>query len=133
MNMGVPSYNITSAVNLVVAQRLVRTLHKCKKKLELPPEALLQVGFKEDQLDDLSLYQPAGCGECNEGYRGRTGVFEVMPITDAIANIILEEGNALRINDQARREGIIDLRQSALNKVAVGVTDLIEINRVTKD
>jgi type IV pilus assembly protein PilB len=133
MNMGVPSYNITSAVNLVVAQRLVRTLHKCKKKLELPNEALIQAGFKEDVLDDLKLFQPVGCSECNEGYRGRTGVFEVMPITDSISKIILEEGNALRIKEQAKIEGILDLRQSALNKVAAGVTDLIEINRVTKD
>lgn len=133
MNMGVPSYNITSAVNLVVAQRLVRTLHKCKKPLELPPEALLQAGFKEEDLDDLTLYQPNGCSECNEGYRGRTGVFEVLPISDSIARIILEDGNAMRISDQARNEGILDLRQSALRKVAKGITDLIEINRVTKD
>jgi type IV pilus assembly protein PilB len=133
MNMGVPSYNITSAVNLIVAQRLVRTLHKCKKPLDMPPEALIQAGFGKDELEELRLYQPTGCGECNEGYRGRTGIFEVMPITDAIARIILEEGNAIRIQEQARTEGIFDLRQSALRKVANGVTDLIEINRVTKD
>ena len=133
MNMGVPSYNITSAVNLVVAQRLLRMLHTCKKKLELPPEALLQAGFEKNQLEELTLYQPTGCSECNEGYRGRTGIFEAMPITDDIARIILEEGNALRIAEQARKEGIIDLRQSARNKVAMGITDLIEINRVTKD
>ena len=133
MNMGVPSYNITSAVNLVVAQRLLRTLHTCKKKLELPKEALLQAGFEKQDLDELTLYQPTGCSECNEGYRGRTGIFEAMPITDTIAKIILEEGNSLRIAEQARAEGIIDLRQSALNKVAKGITDLIEINRVTKD
>jgi type IV pilus assembly protein PilB len=133
MNMGVPGYNITSAINIVMAQRLVRTLHGCKKKLELPPEALLQAGFGEDELENLKLYQPTGCSECNEGYRGRTGIFEVMPITDAIANIILSEGNAIRIAEQARKEGILDLRQSALNKVAQGMTDLIEINRVTKD
>jgi type IV pilus assembly protein PilB len=133
MNMGVPSYNITSAVNLVVAQRLLRKLHTCKKKLELPPEALLKAGFEKHELEELVLYQPTGCSECNEGYRGRTGIFEVMPITEDIARIILEEGNSLRIAEQARKEGIIDLRQSALNKVANGITDLIEINRVTKD
>ncbi len=133
MNMGVPSYNITSAINLVIAQRLIRTLHSCKKKLELPPEALLQAGFEKQELEDLTLYQPAGCSECNEGYRGRTGIFEVMPITDTIAKIILEEGNALRIAEQARIEEVLDLRQSALKKVAAGITDLIEINRVTKD
>ena len=133
MNMGVPSYNITSAVNLVVAQRLVRTLHKCKTKLDLPPEAMMQAGFKEHELESLTLFQPTGCSECNEGYRGRTGVFEVMPISERIAKIILEEGGAMAINNQARQEGIIDLRQAALNKVAAGITDLIEINRVTKD
>ncbi len=133
MNMGVPSYNITSAINLVMAQRLLRTLHTCKKKLELPPEALLQAGFEKQDLEDLKLYQPTGCSECNEGYRGRTGIFEVMPITDSISRIILEEGNSIRIAEQARAEGILDLRQSALKKVAAGISDLIEINRVTKD
>jgi type IV pilus assembly protein PilB len=133
MNMGVPTYNITSAVNLVVAQRLLRKLHSCKKKLELPPEALLQAGFEKHEMEELTIFQPTGCSECNEGYRGRTGIFEAMPITDDIARIILEEGNALRIAEQARKEGIIDLRQSARNTVAKGITDLIEINRVTKD
>ena len=133
MNMGVPTYNITSAVNLVIAQRLIRTLHVCKQKHELPREALLQAGFAKEELEDLNIYKPIGCHECNEGYRGRSGVFEVMPITDEIARIILEEGNAIRITEQARKEGILDLRQSALNKVAAGITDLIEINRVTKD
>ncbi|MBT8058567.1 MAG: type IV-A pilus assembly ATPase PilB, partial [Gammaproteobacteria bacterium] len=112
---------------------LIRTLHKCKKPLDLPPEALLQAGFEKQDLEDLTLYQPTGCSECNEGYRGRTGIFQVMPISESIARIILEEGNAIRITQQARKEGILDLRQSALNKVAAGVTDLIEINRVTKD
>jgi type IV pilus assembly protein PilB len=131
--MGVPSYNITSAVNIIMAQRLIRTLHTCKKKLELPPEALLQAGFAKEELEDLKLYQPTGCSECNEGYRGRTGIFEVMPITDEISQIVLAEGNAIAIARQARKEGILDLRQSALKKVAAGMTDLIEINRVTKD
>ena len=133
MNMGVPSYNITSAVNLVLAQRLLRTLHVCKKKMDLPPEALLQAGFTKEDLEDLVLYEPNGCSECNEGYRGRTGIFEVMPITDEISRIILQKSDALAIADQARKEGILDLRQSALHKVAMGITDLIEINRVTKD
>jgi type IV pilus assembly protein PilB len=133
MNMGVPTYNITSAINLVMAQRLVRKLHVCKHKNELPREALMQAGFVKEELDDLKIYKPVGCPECNEGYRGRTGIFEAMPITDDIAKIILEEGNAISIASQARKEGILDLRQSALNKVAAGLTDLIEINRVTKD
>ena len=99
----------------------------------MPKEALLQAGFREDELDDLKIYKPVGCADCHQGYRGRSGVFEVMPISDSIARIILEEGNSLRISQQAREEGIADLRRSALNKVAEGVTDLIEINRVTKD
>ena len=133
MNMGVPTYNITSAVNLIIAQRLVRRLHKCKQVDDMPKEALLQAGYREDELDDLGIYKPVGCADCNDGYRGRTGVFEVMPISDNIARIILEEGNAMRIAQQAREEGVNDLRRSALYKVAEGVTDLIEINRVTKD
>jgi len=133
MNMGVPTYNITSAVNLIVAQRLVRKLHICKQKYDIPHEALLQAGFAKEDLDDLKIFKPIGCPECNEGYRGRTGIFEVMPISDDIARIILEEGNSLRITEQARKEGILDLRNSALKKVAAGETDLIEINRVTKD
>jgi type IV pilus assembly protein PilB len=133
MNMGVPSYNITSAVNLVMAQRLIRRLHKCKIHNDLPKEALLAAGFEEEELEELKIYKPNGCMDCNEGYRGRTGIFEVMPITDTIARIILEEGNAMRIAQQAREEGIMDLRHSALLKVANGITDLIEINRVTKD
>jgi type IV pilus assembly protein PilB len=133
MNMGVPTYNITSAVNLIMAQRLIRTLHKCKTKDDLPKEALARAGFSEEQIPDLTLFKPVGCSECNEGYRGRTGIFEVMPITESIARIILEEGNALKISEQAYKEGILDLRHAALNKVAAGVTDLIEINRVTKD
>nr|NIP18880.1 type IV-A pilus assembly ATPase PilB [Xanthomonadales bacterium]NIX13666.1 type IV-A pilus assembly ATPase PilB [Xanthomonadales bacterium] len=133
MNMGVPSYNITSAVNLVMAQRLIRKLHKCKVKDDLPKEALLRAGFLKDEIKDLEIYKPNGCNDCNEGYRGRTGIFEVMPISDSIARIILENGDAMRIAEQARIEGVNDLRRSALNKVAAGLTDLIEINRVTKD
>ena len=133
VNMGVPSYNITSALNLVMAQRLIRTLHKCKEKEDMPEEALQRAGFTEDMMDGLTLFKPKGCAECNEGYKGRSGVFQVMPITEAISRIILEEGSAIEIAEQALAEGIDDLRRSALKKVALGMTDLIEINRVTKD
>ena len=133
MNMGVPSYNITSAVNLVIAQRLVRTLHICKQPHDLPREALLQAGFGPDELDELRIYKPIGCAECNEGYRGRTGIYQAMPISDDIARIILESGNSMDISIQSKKEGILDLRQAALLKVSAGITDLIEINRVTKD
>ncbi len=133
VNMGVPSYNITSALNVVIAQRLVRRLHSCKVRDDLPPEALQQAGFSADRIEDLTLFKPKGCNECNEGYKGRSGVFQVMPISDEIARIILADGNAMKIAEQSRAEGISDLRQSALDKVAMGITDLIEINRVTKD
>jgi type IV pilus assembly protein PilB len=99
----------------------------------MPREALLQAGFDQGELDDIKMYKPSGCAECNEGYRGRTGIFEVMPISDSIGRIILEEGNALKIAEQARKEDIADLRESARYKVSKGITDLIEINRVTKD
>ena len=133
MNMGVPTYNITSAVNLVIAQRLLRKLHKCKIQDDLPKEALLSAGFDKRIIKELTIFKPNGCVDCNEGYRGRTGIFEVMPISDSIARIILEEGNAMRIAVQAREENVEDLRHSALQKAASGITDLIEINRVTKD
>ena len=116
-----------------MAQRLVRRLHKCKVKEDLPKEALLRAGFEKTELRDLKIFKPNGCPDCNDGYRGRTGIFEVMPISDSIARIILENGDALRIAEQARTEQFNDLRRSALNKVAEGITDLIEINRVTKD
>ena len=80
MNMGVPTYNITSAVNLVIAQRLMRVLHKCKQPDDMPKEALLQAGFDKEEIEDLKIYKPVGCADCNEGYRGRSGVFEVMPM-----------------------------------------------------
>jgi len=106
--------------------------------LPLPAEgALAQKRFEnltEEEAADYEIFEGTGCIECNNtGYRGRTGVFEVMPLTDSICRIILEEGNALRIAEQARKESVADLRASALRKVAAGVTDLIEINRVTKD
>ena len=133
LNMGIPGYNITSALNLVLAQRLVRRLHQCKTLADLPEEALLHAGFTESEVPDLELYEPKGCPECNEGYRGRAGIFQVMPISESISRIILEEGNSMRIAEQAKEEGISDLRRSALNKVKAGITDIIEMNRVTKD
>lgn len=133
MNMGVPTYNITSAVNLVIAQRLMRCLHTCKQHDDLPKEALLQAGFSKNEISKLKIYKAVGCADCHDGYRGRTGVFEVMPITEKIARIILKDGNATRIAEQAREEGVCDLRRSALNKVAAGITGLIETNRVTRE
>ncbi len=134
MNMGIAPYNLTSSVSLVIAQRLARRLHDCKKPMELPKAALLAEGFTEDDIGHgLTLYDAVGCAGCNEGYKGRVGIYEVMPMSDEIGKAILEGGNSMQIADAARRAGVRNLRQSALMKVKQGVTSLAEINRVTKD
>jgi type IV pilus assembly protein PilB len=134
MNMGIAPYNITSSVTLVIAQRLARRLHKCKKPVELPAAALLAEGFTQEEIDaGLTIYDAVGCDDCNEGYKGRTGIYQVMPMTEAIQKIILEGGTALEIAAAAKASGVRDLRQSALLKLKNGVTSLAEINRVTKD
>ena len=134
MNMGIAPYNITSSVTLVIAQRLARRLHDCKRETHLPEHALLAEGFThKDIASGFKLYEAVGCSECTEGYKGRTGIYQVMPMTEEIQAIILEGGNALQIAEAAQRSGIRDLRQSALLKAKNGVTSLAEINRVTKD
>ncbi|NWF32162.1 type IV-A pilus assembly ATPase PilB [Stenotrophomonas sp. SAM-B] len=135
MNMGIAPYNITSSVTLVIAQRLARRLcNNCKRPVELPANALLAEGFTQAQLDaGIKLFEPVGCDECTEGYKGRTGLYQVMPMTDEISTIVLAGGNALQIAEAAQLAGVNDLRQSALIKAAAGVTGLAEINRVTKD
>jgi type IV pilus assembly protein PilB len=135
MNMGVAPFNIASSITLIIAQRLGRRLcSKCKTPdKNLPPETLLREGFREDELDSLVVYRPVGCENCTNGYKGRVGIYEVMPMTQEISRIILAEGNAMQIAEQAQREGINSLRQSGLNKVRQGITGLEEVNRVTKD
>ncbi|CAN4278228.1 type IV-A pilus assembly ATPase PilB [Pseudoxanthomonas sp. LjRoot125] len=135
MNMGIAPYNITSSVTLVIAQRLARRLcSKCKKPVELPHKALLAEGFSEAEIQaGFTLYGAVGCDECTEGYKGRTGIYQVMPMSEEIQAIVLEGGNAIQIAAVAQQAGIRDLRQSALMKVRNGVTSLAEINRVTKD
>jgi len=134
MNMGIAPYNITSSVTLVVAQRLARRLHDCKRPLKLPRQALLAEGFTEAEIDEgIELYEAVGCSECNDGYKGRIGIYQVMPMTEEIQRIVLEGGNAMQIAAAAQRSGIADLRRSALRKVKAGITSLAEINRVTKD
>ena len=134
MNMGVAPSNITSSVTLVIAQRLARRLHDCKRMVELPDHALLAEGFTSDEIHGgLKIYEAVGCSDCTEGYKGRTGIYQVMPMTETIQNIILAGGNVLQITQAAQADGIRDLRQSALLKVRNGVTSLAEINRVTKD
>jgi type IV pilus assembly protein PilB len=133
--MGIAPYNITSSVTLVIAQRLARRLcSNCKRPANLPAHALLAEGFTQEQLDaGIQLYEAVGCDECTEGYKGRTGIYQVMPMTDEISTIILAGGNALQIAEAAQAIKVNDLRQSALKKAAAGVTSLAEINRVTKD
>lgn len=134
MNMGIAPYNIISSVTLVIAQRLARRLHDCKRRIDLPKPALLAEGFSEADIDaGMNLYEAVGCDECNEGYKGRTGIYQVMPLTEEIQAIILQGGNAMQIAEAAERSGINDLRKSALKKARNGVTSLAEINRVTKD
>jgi type IV pilus assembly protein PilB len=134
MNMGIAPYNLTSSVSLVIAQRLARRLHDCKKPMDLPKAALLAEGFTEEEIaQGFTLYDAVGCAGCNEGYKGRVGIYEVMPMSDEIGKAILEGGNSMQIAEAARRAGVRNLRQSALMKVKQGVTSLAEINRVTKD
>jgi len=135
MNMGIAPYNITSSVTLVIAQRLARRLcTRCKRPATIPAKALLAEGFSQAELDEgFSVFEAVGCDECTEGYKGRVGIYQVMPMTDEIATIILEGGGAIQIAEAAQRSGIRDLRQSALWKVKQGLTSLAEINRVTKD
>lgn len=135
MNMGIAPFNITSSVTLVIAQRLARRLcNNCKRPVDLPANALLAEGFTQAQLDaGITLYEPVGCEECTEGYKGRTGIYQVMPMSEEISVIVLAGGNALQIAEAAQKAGINDLRQSALVKAAAGTTSLAEINRVTKD
>jgi type IV pilus assembly protein PilB len=133
MNMGIAPYNITSSVTLVIAQRLARRLHECKKPLKLPKEALLAEGFRADEIDTLQIFDAVGCSGCNEGYKGRLGLYQVMPMSEAIQKIVLSGGNAIQIAEVAKSSGINDLRASALKKVRDGFTSLAEINRVTKD
>ncbi|GAP65031.1 type IV-A pilus assembly ATPase PilB [Mizugakiibacter sediminis] len=134
MNMGIAPYNITSSVTLVIAQRLARRLHDCKKPLNLPASALLAEGFTQQEIDaGLQIFDAVGCSGCNEGYKGRVGIYQVMPMTEEIQKIVLAGGNAIQIAEAAKRAGVRDLRGSALLKVRNGITSLAEINRVTKD
>jgi type IV pilus assembly protein PilB len=137
MNMGVAPFNIASAVSLITAQRLARRLCKsCKVPINVPKEALIKVGFIESDFDkEFQLYgaKEGGCDLCNGGYKGRLGIYQVMPVTDAIARIIMENGNAIDIADQAEKEGVHDLRRSGILKVIQGLTSISEIEACTNE
>jgi len=133
VDMGVKPYAVASSVSLIIAQRLGRRLCKnCKKLEDIPKDALLKEGFSEQDLDEgIEIFAPVGCDQCNGGYKGRVGIYQVMPVSEEIERIILKGGNAMQIGEQSTKEGIWDLRRSALEKVKQGVTGLAEINRVT--
>ena len=134
-NMGIPPFNIASSVNLILAQRLARRLcEHCKTIDDVPHDALTEEGFTEQEIrSGLTVYKAVGCEKCTKGYKGRVGIFEVMPVSDAMGKLIMEGGNAIQIRDLARSEGLQELRASGLAKVRQGITSLEEINRVTKD
>ena len=136
VDMGVKPYSIATSVSLIIAQRLARRLcPNCKEPVDLPREALLKEGFTEDDLDstEFRIFRPVGCGQCVDGYKGRVGIYEVLPVTDAIGKIILQGGSAPDIREQADMEGVWDLRKAGLKKAKDGVTSLEEVNRVTVD
>ena len=134
-NMGIAPFNIASSVILITAQRLARRLcAQCKAPVDIPRDTLLEAGFDESELDgSWTPYRPIGCQACNNGYKGRVGIYEVMPITEEIQRIILADGSALEIGEQARRDGVRSLRESGLHKVKAGVTSLEEVLAVTNE
>jgi type IV pilus assembly protein PilB len=133
VDMGVKPYAIATSVSLIIAQRLARRLcDNCKDVRDVPREALEKEGFEAEDIDDgLTIFGPVGCKSCNDGYKGRLGIFQVMEVSEVMGKIIMEGGNAMHISEQAAKEGVIDLRRAGLNKVKEGVTSLEEINRVT--
>jgi len=132
VDMGVKPYAIATSVHLIIAQRLARRLcSQCKEQRDIPEEALLLEGFTREDLNGLRVFGPVGCKQCNDGYKGRVGIYQVMPVTEAIGRIILAGGNAVEIEAQSEKDGVWTLRRSALQKVKDGVTSLEEINRVT--
>ena len=135
VNMGVPPFNIAAAVNLIIAQRLARRLcSSCKTVHDLPDNVLQEEGFTSEQIKAKpTIYKPVGCDACDKGYKGRVGIYQVMPISEEIGKIIMNEGTALDVAEQAQKDGVNNLRQSAILKVMAGLTSLEEINRVTKD
>ena len=134
-NMGVQPFNIAASVILITAQRLARRLcMKCKEPFDLPRETLLESGFKEEDIDgSWKPYRPVGCSLCNNGYKGRVGIYQVMPISDEIQTIILRDGSAMDIAAQSEREGVKSLRASGLSKVKLGLTSLEEVLAVTNE
>src|ERR1700692_4551868 len=135
IDMGVKPYAIATSVSLIIAQRLARRLcAHCKQPLEIPKEALLKEGFQEEDVAaGLRIYVPKGCSACTDGYKGRVGIYQVLPVTESISRIILAGGSAVDIGQQAAKEGVWDLRRSGLEKIKAGLTSIQEVNSVTID
>jgi len=135
VDMGVKPFAIATSINIVTAQRLGRRLHSCKEAVDVPKEALLKEGFSQKELakDDFSVYGPVGCDGCNSGFKGRMGIYQVVQISEEMKRLIMEGRNAIDLADQAQRERIPDLRQSALKKVRDGFLSLDELNRITQE
>jgi type IV pilus assembly protein PilB len=135
IDMGVKPYAIATSVSLIIAQRLARRLcSHCKQPMDIPKEALLKEGFQEaDVAAGIKIFGPKGCDSCTDGYKGRVGIYQVLPITETIARIILALGSAVDIGAQAAKEGVWDLRRAGLEKVRAGLTSLEEVNSVTTE
>ncbi len=132
INMGVAPYNVASSVHLIMAQRLLRKLcQNCKTPIRIPEPELLNQGFRPDELEQLAIFKAVGCEQCTNGYRGRVGVFEMMPITESIGELMMRGANAMELAQQAKKEGLQTLRESGLNKVRLGITTLDEVHRIT--
>ncbi len=132
LNMGVAPFNVASTVHLIIAQRLVRKLcDHCKQPIDIPEKALLDAGFTEEQIPELKLFSPVGCDMCTEGYKGRSGIFQVMPLSEAMGALIMRGCTEHDIEEMAKSEGTLDLRHAGLRKVADGKTSLEEVERVT--
>lgn len=134
MQMGIEPFNIVSAVSLIMAQRLGRRLcEHCKKEADVPDSVYLDAGFEQEELATLKIYTAVGCDQCNDGYKGRVGIYQVMPISEKMRALILSGGNAMELAELSKSEGINDLRASGLVKVRQGITSLEEINRITEE
>lgn len=133
-NMGVATYNLASSVSLIIAQRLARKLcSRCKVPTKVPDEVLIKHGLKKEEIRNATIYKAVGCKQCTQGYKGRIGIYEVVPITNEMRQLIMRDGNAIEIDQQARREGYPSLYQSCLSRVLDGSTSLDEVNRISKE
>ena len=132
LNMGIAPYNVAGSINLIMAQRLARRLcSNCKQPIDLPPETLIDAGVKEDDIDTVNAFEAIGCDACTNGYKGRAGIFQVLPVSDALTSMILKSAGQDELESQASEEGVSTLRESALKKFATGQLSLAEVERVT--